>query len=147
MQSMIDTIPQLAAYQPALTALIILCLAVLVQSFLAGVLGLAGGEETPGLPLKGDHGKFSFRTIRTYGNSTENLPAFATTLLLAVFAGVSVAIVNWLAAIHVAIRLVYWAVYYNGAGKAGGGLRTIVYVLGLVTNIILAAFTAYALLG
>ncbi len=146
MQSLLETLPQLAAYNPALVALTILCLAVLIQSFLAGILGLAGGEETPGLPLKGNHEKFSFRTIRTYGNSTENLPAFATTLILAIIAGVGAALVNWLAILHVAFRIVYWAVYYRGVGKVGGGVRTIVYVLGLIANILLAALTAYVLL-
>ena len=146
MQSLIETLPQLAAYHPALVALTILCLAVLVQSFLAGILGLAGGEETAGLPLRGNHEKFSFRTLRTYGNSTENLAAFATTVILAIFVGVGVALVNWLAILHVAFRLVYWAVYYKGIGKVGGGIRTIVYVLGLFANIILAVLTAYALL-
>lgn len=146
MQSLVETLPQLAAYHPSLLALTILCLAVLVQSFLAGVLGLAGGEETAGLPLRGNHEKFSFRTLRTYGNSTENLPAFATTLILAILAGVGAVLVNWLAILHVAFRMVYWAVYYKGIGKVGGGVRTIVYVLGLITNIILAVLTAYALL-
>lgn len=146
MQSLVETLPQLAAYHPALVALTILCLAILVQSFLAGVLGLAGGEETAGLPLRGNHEKFSFRTLRTYGNSTENLPAFATTLLLAIIAGVSAALVNWLAILHVVFRLVYWAVYYKGVGKVGGGVRTIVYVLGLIANFLLAALTAYALI-
>ncbi len=146
MQSLVETLPQLAAYHPALVALTILCLAILVQSFLAGVLGLAGGEETAGLPLRGNHEKFSFRTLRTYGNSTENLPAFATTLLLAIIAGVSAALVNWLAILHVVFRLVYWAVYYKGVGKVGGGVRTIVYVLGLFANFLLAALTAYALI-
>ena len=146
MQSLVETLPQLAAYHPALVALTILCLAILVQSFLAGVLGLAGGEETAGLPLRGNHEKFSFRTLRTYGNSTENLTAFATTLLLAIIAGVSAALVNWLAILHVVFRLVYWAVYYKGVGKVGGGVRTIVYVLGLFANFLLAALTAYALI-
>lgn len=146
MQPLLETLPQLAAYQTALVALTILCLAVLAQSFLAGILGLAGGEETAGMPLKGDHGKLSFRALRTYGNSTENLPAFATTLILAIITGVSAVLVNWLAILHVAFRLAYWAIYYRGIGKIGGGIRTIVYVLGLITNIILAALTAYALM-
>ncbi len=145
MQTILETMPQLAAYHPALMALAILCLAVLVQSFLAGILGLAGGEEISGLPLKGDHSKFSFRTIRTYGNSTENLPAFATTVFLAIIAGVGVALVNWLAIIHVVIRLAYWAVYYSGIGNVAGGMRTIMYVLGLFANIALAVLTVWAL--
>lgn len=146
MQSMIETVPQLAAYYPAIVALILLCLMVLVQGFLAGLLGLAGGEETAGLPLKGDHTKFSFRTLRTYHNSTENFSVMIATTILAILAGVSVALVNWLVGLHVMIRLVYWAVYYSGVGKVGGGIRTITYVAAFFMNVILAVATAYWLL-
>lgn len=146
MQSLLETLPQLAAYQPALAALAILCLAILVQSFLAGVLGLGKGEETPGMPLKGDHTKLSFRTIRTYANSVENFSVFSASVLLAILAGVGAAFVNWLAIIHVVLRLAYWAVYYNGVGKVGGGIRTFTYVLGLLANVILTAMAIYTLL-
>lgn len=146
MQSVIDSIPQLAAYHLALSALAILILAILIQSFLAGVLGLAGGEETAGMPLKGDHTKMSFRSLRTYANSTENLPAFTGTLLLAIIAGVGATLVNWLAVAHVAFRLIYWAIYYKGVGKVGGGVRTITYVLALLANIVLALATTYVFL-
>ncbi|MGB7285594.1 MAG: MAPEG family protein [Salaquimonas sp.] len=146
MQSLFESLPQLVAYQPAFTALAILCLAILAQSFLAGILGLGKGEETPGMPLKGDHTKFSFRTIRTYANSVENFSVFSASVLLAIIAGVGAVFVNWLAIIHVVFRLAYWAVYYNGVGKVGGGIRTITYVLGLLANIILSVMVAYALL-
>ncbi len=144
MQSILESMPQLAAYQPAFLALALLTLAVLVQGFLAGILGLAGGEEISGMPLKGDHTRFSFRTLRTYANSTENLPAFVATLLMATLVGVGAVFVNWLAVIHVVARMVFWAVYYSGIGKVGGGLRTIVYTIGLFANIVLAAMTVFA---
>ena len=118
----------------------------LVQGFLAGILGLAGGEETAGLPLKGDHTKFSFRTLRTYHNSTENFSVMVATTILAILAGVSVVMVNWLVGLHVLIRLIYWGVYYSGAGKVAGGTRTITYVAAFFLNIILAVATAYTLL-
>ena len=102
--------------------------------------------ELPGIPLKGDHTKLSFRVLRTYANSTENFSVFVATLLLAIIAGVSPWIVNWLAGLHVAFRLVFWAVYYSGVGKVGGGVRTIVYVLGWLTNMVLAVIMIYTLL-
>ena len=146
MESIIQTFPQLAAYSPTFVALILLCLVVLVQSFLAGVLGLGGGEEVAGMPLKGDHTKLSFRLMRTYGNSTENLSVMVATTLLAVLAGVGATLVNWLVGLHLLFRLVYWAVYSSGAGKVAGGTRTITYVIGYFMNVILAVVTAYALL-
>ena len=146
MQSIIQIFPQLAGYYPSFVALTLLCLVVLIQGFLAGVLGLAKGEETAGMPLKGDHTKFSFRVLRTYGNSTENLAAMVATAFLAILAGVSVAAVNWLVGLHVVIRIAYWAVYYSGVGKVGGGARTITYVVAFLMNVILAVLTAWALL-
>ncbi|MDD9909232.1 MAG: MAPEG family protein [Ahrensia sp.] len=146
MDPILLSVPQLAAYQPALAALIILCLAVLTQGFLAGVLGLAGGEQVAGMPLKGDHGLRSFRILRTYGNSTENLPVMLATTGLAIIAGVSAALVNWLVILHVGIRLAYWAIYYSGVGKVGGGLRTISYVGAFMMNVMLAFATAFWLL-
>jgi len=146
MPTIIETFPQLAAYYPALIALIFLCLMVLAQGFLAGVLGLAGGEETAGMPLKGDHTKRSFRVLRTYHNSTENFSVMIATTILAILAGVSVVLVNWLVCLHVLIRLAYWAVYYSGVGKVAGGTRTITYVAAFFMNIILAVVTAYWLL-
>ena len=146
MQSIIETVPQIAAYIPALGAIMILIITVLVQGFLAGVLGLAGGEETAGMPLRGDHTKFSFRVLRTYGNSTENFSVMIATTILAIAAGVSPIVVNWLVGLHVAIRLAYWAVYYSGVGKVGGGIRTITYVAAFLMNVILALFAAYALI-
>lgn len=137
---------EIAAYYPALLTLAILCLAVLAQSFLAGVIGLGKSDEEPGMPLKGGHKDLSFRTLRTYGNSVENLPVFVATLLLALIAGVAPIWVNSLAIIHVGFRLVYWIVYYSGVGKVGGGPRTIVYVLGLLANLVLAGMVLFALL-
>lgn len=146
MQSIIETAPQIAAYYPALVALILLCLMVLIQGFLAGILGLAGGEEIAGLPLKGDHTKRSFRVLRTYHNSTENFSVMIATTILAILAGVSVVLVNWLVCLHVLIRLAYWAVYYSGVGEVAGGVRTITYVAAFFMNVILAIATAYWLL-
>lgn len=146
MENPIEALPQLAAYHTTFIALTVLCLIVLIQSFLAGILGLAGGEETAGMPLKGDHSKFSFRTLRTYANSTENFSVMVATVLLAIIAGVSPVIVNWLVALHVFFRLVFWAVYYSGIGKVNGGTRTIVYVAGFLMNVLLAAITTYTIL-
>ncbi len=146
MDNLYEMFPPLMAYQPALLALTILCLAVLVQSFLAGVIGLGKSDEEPGRPLKGGHGDFSFRTLRTYANSVENLAVFGLIVLLAMFAGASASWVNWLVGSHVAFRLAYWAVYYSGAGKIAGGPRTILYVLGWFANLVLAVVTLFAFL-
>ncbi len=137
--------PFLVAYQPALLALAILALTVLIQSFLAGPLAFLSGKQGPGMPLNGDHGDFSFRVLRTYLNSTENLPAFAATVIVAVLIGVNADWVNWLAGLHLGFRMIFWAVYYSGIGKVAGGPRTLSYVGGWSINAILAAMTIHAL--
>ena len=146
MESLYQSLPQLAAYHSSLVFVALLVLAVLVQGFLAGVLGLGKGEETAGMPLKGDHSKLSFRVLRTYANSTENFSVMIATTLLAILVGVSPAIVNWLVGLHVVLRLLYWAIYYGGIGKVTAGPRTITYVAGFLMNLILAGFVIAALL-
>lgn len=147
MDTMTDMLTGAGSYQPAVVALVVLCLAVLVQSFLAGILGLAKSDEVPGRPLKGDHPDFSFRVLRTYGNSTENLPAFGFTLLAAILVGAPASWVNWLAGIHVALRMVYWFAYYKGLTPVGGGPRSLIYVAGWAANLVLALVVVYALIS
>ncbi len=147
MESILQSLPQLLAYQPALVAMVLLCIYIIIQSVIAGVLGLGIGDEVPGRPLKGGHVDRSFRVLRVYANSTENLAFFVTVAFIAIVAGVSPVWVNGLVGLHVFFRVLYSLIYYRGAGKVGGGLRTIVYVLGLLMNFILAVMTAYAMMG
>jgi uncharacterized MAPEG superfamily protein len=145
MNNLTEVFSQVSAYNCALIALAVLCLAILIQSFLAGVLGLGKSDEEPGRPLKGSHQDFTFRTLRTYANSVENLPVFATTVFLAIIVNASPGWVNWLASIHVVLRLAFWAVYYSGVGAVAGGPRTITFVLGWLTNLILVIVVLVAL--
>jgi len=89
----------------------------------------------------------SFRVLRTYLNSVENLSAFGLSLLLGILIGLDVAAVNWLAGIHAVFRFVFWAVYYSGVGKVAGGARTMSYVGDLIANLILIGYVLYALLS
>lgn len=146
MTSLLETIAGLSSYQPTIACLLILCLMVVVQGFLAGALGLAQSEEVPGVPLKGNHDDRPFRIIRTYANSTENLPAFFAAAALAVVVGAPATVVNWIVALHLVSRLAYWPIYYAGIGKNGGGLRTIVYVGGLLANLGLVLIALFALI-
>ncbi len=146
MTSLFEALPYLEAYHCALLALSVLTFAVLIQGLLVAPLGFAKDEEAPGMPLQGTHANLSFRVLRTFANSTENLPMFIAALLLAIIAGVDATWVNWLAGLHVAFRLLFWLVYYAGVGKVAGGPRTIAFVGGWLTNVILAGMVVYALL-
>ena len=148
MDHLIQIWPALSPYTTAIGALMLLVLAVLIQALLAGVIGLnKSGGELPGVPLQGNHASLNFRVLRTYANSTENLPAFAVTLMLAILAGASPKWVNLLAALHVTFRFAFWGIYYSGVGKVAGGPRTISYVLAWFTNLALAVVAVSALFG
>jgi len=134
------------AYQPALLALALLCLAVLIQSLLIAPLAFGSEEQVPGMPPKGGHNMLSFRVLRTYSNSVESLPAFGIALILAIILEATPSIVNWAAVIHVIFRMAYWLAYYIGAGRISGGPRSILYVGGLVSNFVLAGLCVYTLL-
>ncbi len=146
MTTLTETIPQLAAYQLALLILALLCVIVLLQSFMTAPLAFVSEEQVPGMPLKHDHSKLSFRALRTYGNSAENLPAFGFSLVAAIAFGALPALVNWLAVIYLVFRLAFWAAYYSGVGKIAGGPRTIFYVGGLLANLVLAGSAVVAFL-
>ncbi len=145
MASTTEILPYLTSYQPALIALSILCMAVSIQSFLSAPLAFINEEQLPGMPLKGGHDLLSFRVLRTYANSVENLPAFGFALFLAIFLGLNSSLINWLTTIHVAFRFGFWIAYYSGVGRIAGGPRTILYVGGLIANIILIGSSIFAL--
>ncbi len=146
MNALIEAIPQLAPYQPSLLVLALLCVIVMIQSFMLAPLAFLKEEQAPGAPLRGDHSLFSFRVMRTYANSVENLPVFGFSLILAIAVGVAPSLVNWLAAIHLAFRLAFWAVYYSGVGKVAGGPRTICFVGAIASNLVLAVMATYILI-
>lgn len=146
METFFQTLPLLDAYKPSLIGMAVLCLIPLIQSFLSAPFAFVTQEQSPGMPLKGDHSLLSFRVLRTYANSVESLPAFGIALLIAIVACVNATLVNWLVAIHLIARLAFWFFYYSGIGRVAGGPRTMSYVVGLLTNIVLVAAAIYALM-
>lgn len=144
MKSLFEALPYLASYQLSFTVMAALSLTTLVQNFLTAPFAFAKEEQVPGMPLNFDHSKLSFRVSRTYSNSVESLPAFGWALLVAVIAGASPTLVNWLAGLYFMFRLAFWAIYYSGVGKIAGGPRTMAFVGGLVINIVLAITALWA---
>lgn len=138
---------QLAAYYPALLALAALSLAVLIQALLTAPLAFSSNEQVPGAPLAGDHSLRSFRVLRTHANSVESLPPFGFALLAAVALSVAPSLVNWLAILHLVFRLGFWVVYYIGVGKVAGGPRTLCFIGGMLSNLVLAGACLYAGFG
>ena len=137
----------LLPYAPALLALAVVIACVLTQSMLTAPLAFLKNQQAPGMPLQGDHRQFSFRVLRTYHNSVENLPAFGLTLILAVILDVQPPLVNWTAAIYAASRVLFWVAYYGGWGRHAGGPRTMSYVAGILCNGILIVACVIAVLA
>lgn len=146
MNSLFEALPYLENYQPSFFVLVALSLTTLIQNFVTAPFAFVNEEQIPGMPLKYDHSKFSFRVLRTHSNSAESFPAFGWALLVAIVAGASPMLVNWLAGIYFTFRIAFWAIYYSGVGKVAGGPRTIAFVGGLLTNMVLAGAAIWALI-
>ena len=146
MNSIFEAIPYLAAYKLSFLVLALLSLIVLIQSFSGAPLAFAPEHQVPGMPIQHDHEHLSFRVLRTYANSVENLPALGFALLMAIAAGASPWAVNLLSGLHLAFRLAFWVVYYSGTGKVTGGPRTLAYVGGALANIGIAGMAIFALI-
>lgn len=145
MESLFDALPYLNAYRASFTVLGVVSLVTLLQNGLTAPLAFVTEEQVPGMPLRFDHSKLSFRASRTFSNSAESLPAFGFALLVAIAAGGSAPWVNGLALLFLVARLAFWAIYYSGIGKTAGGPRTLAYVTGLASNIGLACLALWAL--
>ncbi len=136
----------ISAYQPAILALTVLTLIVLLQSFAGAFFCFVKGDKIPGAPLTGDHGELPFRAMRTYQNGVENLPAFAVALTIAIVAGAGPSLVNMLAVIHVGFRVLYAVIYFGGYGKPAGGPRSLTYVAGWAMNVALVVVALLAVM-
>ena len=134
-------------YQLALLALVILCCAVMIQSVMTALLVFTKPTgQKPGA-IKGGPQDFSYRVLRTYANSAENLPAFAAIVIVAIIASVDPKWVNGLACAHVGLRLLFWPIYYSPIGAITPGLRSPVYALALLINFVLGVMTAFAIIS
>jgi len=145
METLFDVVPGLNAYRISFLVIIVLAIISLVQNVLTAPLAFLREEQVPGMPLRFDHSKLSFRVLRTYSNSAESVPTFGFTLLVAIVVGVSSSWVNGLAVLYLLSRLAFWLFYYSGVGKIAGGPRTLAYVLGLFVNFILALLVLWVL--
>ncbi len=133
-------------YYPAILALTLLCLAILIQSVCCAIFAFnEKGGQKPGRVVGGPE-QHSFRVLRTYLNSTESLPMFIGLLLAAILAGVSPKWVNILAFAHLGFRLLFWAVYYSRLGIKTPGPRTLGYLGGMLSNFALGVMTVLALI-
>ncbi len=146
MNSLFDALPYLQNYQSSFLVIALLALMTMIQNGLTAPLAFVSEEQSPGMPLRFDHSKLSFRVLRTHSNTIESVPIFCITLLVAIVAGVSAGLTNGLAIVFLTGRFLFWGIYYSGIGKVAGGPRTMAYLIGLISNTVLALATLWALI-
>jgi len=135
-----------AAYQTAFLALGVFTLALVVQSFIAGLVKNGIKAQPAGIAVAGDISDQTFRIVRTHMNGIENYSAFFAASLIAMLAGANATWLTWLILASVALRLLYWPVYVFRIGKDGGGLRSNMHVAALILNMAIAVMALLALL-
>lgn len=132
-------------YGPALMALLVFVLIVLVQSALVGA-GKASAGLTPGSTPEADYSDRVYRLHRSHQNGVETLPAAAVALFAAILTGVSPAWVNGLMLIFLLTRLFYLVVYAQSLGVPTQGLRTFAFVAGWAMLVMLCLMSLWALI-
>ena len=99
-----------------------------------------------GYPVEGTHDDLVYRIVRTHMNGVENFSAFFALSILAMIAGVGVTLLTWLIVFTVALRMLYWLLYYGRIGTDSGGIRSITHVVALVINLFIGVLVLLALI-
>src|SRR3954447_18509940 len=129
----------MAAYSLSIVGMLVLCfLSILLAVYSGSSKGRAGALSGPVLPA--DDNNLLYRIDRVHMNSVEAMTPFAIAAVLAMMVGAGPSMVAALVWIYVAIRLIHIVVYLRGGNAAkGGSIRTILYVLGALVNVVLIA--------
>lgn len=131
------------AYTLSIIGVLALCLlSILLAIYSGSSKGRAGALSGPILPA--DDENPLYRIDRVHMNSVEALAPFVVPALLAMMVGVGPTTLAVLVWIHIAIRVIHMVVYLRGGNAAkGGSVRTILYVSGALTNLILIIVTGW----
>lgn len=132
-------------YAIGIISLLIFVLIVLVQSALVGA-GKANAGLTPGSNPDPDYNSSIYRLNRSHQNGVEIMPAAAVAMLVSILLGVSSWWVNLLMALFLLTRVIYIVIYARNVGKPTQGVRTVVFVAGWATLVILCLMSIWALL-
>ncbi len=134
----------LQPYTSALVAVALLVLLVVVQSFHSTFINAIKRESTTGMPVDGTYADQHWRIYRVHQNSVENFSIFAAAVFAAVLVGASAGWLATLAWVHLIARVAHWVIYIMGIGPAGGGPRTIAFVIGFFSTGLIALMVVFS---
>lgn len=134
----------LQPYTSALVAVALLVILVVIQSFHSTYINAIKRESTTGMPVDGSYADQHWRIYRVHQNSVENFSIFTAAVFAAVLVGVSAGWLTTLAWIHLLSRVAHWLIYIMGIGPAGGGARTIAFIIGFFSTGLIALLTVFA---
>jgi uncharacterized MAPEG superfamily protein len=134
----------MAAYSLSIVGVLFVCLSSIVLAVYSGSSkGRAKALSGPVLPADDDN--LLYRIDRVHMNSVEALTPFVVPALLAMMVGIRPALLATLVWVYIAIRVIHVVVYLRGGNAAkGGNIRTILYVAGALTTVVLIAMTMVA---
>lgn len=126
----------------ALALIALTVLLVLLQGFVSAFFRNAVEKHQPGETLPANHASATFRQVRAFENSLENIPLFAVVAGLAMALGVSAGWIWWVALIVLAARALHWLFYTINAPA----LRTAAFAAGSLATLALGVMTVAAAL-
>ena len=101
-------------------------------------LGKANAGVVPGAMPEASFENSLYRTARAYLNAAETLTVFTTVVVMCILAGANPFWVNLLASVAMVTRVLMAVVHVRAIGQLNGGVRTMLFALGWLINIILA---------
>ena len=132
----------LVPYSDALLIVALLMIIVMLQSFVGAFFRNAIEKHPAGASIPADHGSATYRMVRSFENSLENIALFLPVSALAIAAAVSPAWVWWVTLLFTIGRLGHWAMYALNIPP----LRTAFFAIGFFATLALAVKTALILI-
>lgn len=123
-------------------ALVAIALTALLWAILNPVSAIKKQDQVaPGGVPEQDYGSSAYRWYRAYMNLTESFGPFAGVTIVAILTGASPFWVNLFASLFFVGRILMLVVHIRGVGRPNAGLRTMMFVLGWGSTIVLALLT------
>ncbi len=137
-----------AEYTSTIWGIWLIVTTIVVQALIASAAHRKQKHYVPGIvDSQLGHDSFVFRSHRTHQNSLENSIPMLIPVLLAMFTGISPAILAIMTWVYAVARILHMMLYYLIATEKNPSPRSYFYLIGLMANIILLGTIAVHLLS